>query len=91
MIDVRVIPFLVSELRLPDADRARLGILGGIVESLGGDRQMIEFLADLHRRRAYRPFTTDDLIDDVVAAQDMIDRATLEHWLYTRPNANEAA
>ena len=90
MSDVRVIPFLVSELRLPDADRARLGILGGIAESLGGDRQMIEFLADLHRRRAYRPFTTDDLIDDVVA-QDMIDRATLERWLYTRPNANEAA
>ena len=79
----------------PGFDEAAYGkgavILGAIAESLGGDRQMIEFLADLHRRRAYRPFTTDDLIDDVVAAQDRIDRATLERWLYTRPNENEAA
>lgn len=58
-------------------------ILGEIARSLGGSRQMIEFLADLHRRRAFRPFTTDELIDDIVAAQDAIDRAKLERWLYS--------
>ncbi len=41
MGDVRVIPFLVSELRLPDADRARFGIewlpsFGHAVEHPGG-------------------------------------------------------
>lgn len=41
MSDVRVIPFLVSELRLPDADRARTGIewwpsFGHAVEHPGG-------------------------------------------------------
>jgi len=60
-------------------------ILGGIARSLGGSRPMIAFLADLHRRRAFRPFTTDELIDDVVAAQTRIDRGTLERWLYTKP------
>jgi hypothetical protein len=60
-------------------------ILGEIARALGGERQMIAFLADLHRRRAFVPFTTDDLIDDVVAAQERIGRAKLERWLYSRP------
>ena len=42
---------------------------------------MVAFLADRHRRRAFDPFTTDELIDDVLAAQDEIDRAQLERWL----------
>ena len=44
---------------------------------------MIDFLADLHDRRAFDPFTTDELVDDVVAAQDEIDRDQLERWLFT--------
>lgn len=59
-------------------------VLGEIARALGGNRRMIAFLADLHRRRAFDPFTTDELIDDVVAAQDRIGRAKLERWLYTR-------
>jgi hypothetical protein len=43
---------------------------------------MIAFLADLHRRRAFHPYTTDDLIDDLVATQPTIDRTQLEHWLF---------
>jgi hypothetical protein len=58
-------------------------ILGEIARALGGKRRMIAFLADLHRRRAFVPFTTDELIDDVVAAQEAIGRAKLERWLYS--------
>jgi hypothetical protein len=45
---------------------------------------MLEFLADLHRRRAYRPFTTGELIDDIVNAQDRVDRRDLGRWLLAR-------
>ena len=43
---------------------------------MGGDRKMMLFLADLHSRREFGPFTSADFIDDVVAAQDAIDRQT---------------
>lgn len=71
----------------PGFDGAAYGagarILGEIARALGGEQQMIAFLADLHRRRAFDPFTTDELIDDVVAEQEAIDRAKLERWLYS--------
>ena len=57
-------------------------ILDEVAGALGGNPQMIAFLRDLHERRAFEPFTTDDLIDDIVAAQDWIDREQLERWLY---------
>ena len=60
-------------------------ILGEVADALGGSEAMIDFLADLHERRAFRPFTTDELIDDIVAAQDQIDREQLEQWLFTEP------
>ena len=70
----------------PGFDEAAYGngarIFGEIARALGGNREMIAFLADLHRRRAFEPFTTDDFIDDVVAAQSKIDRAELERWLF---------
>lgn len=55
-----------------------------IARELGGDREMLDFLADVYRRRAYRPFTTADFVGDVLAAQDRITRADLERWLYGR-------
>jgi len=58
-------------------------MLREIAEALGGRQEMYAFLADLHRRRAFRPFTTAALIDEVVGAQDRIDRADLHRWLYT--------
>jgi hypothetical protein len=39
---------------------------------MGGDDEMMRFLADLHARREFRPFTTEDLIEDVLVAQDTI-------------------
>ena len=51
----------------------------------GGDRKMMSFLADLHSRREFGPFTSADFIDDVVAAQDAIDRDKLERWLLSPP------
>jgi aminopeptidase N len=70
----------------PGFDLAAYGagarILEEIARALGGNRQMIHFLRDLHRRRAFHPFTTEDLIADVVAAQDEIDRAHLDRWLF---------
>jgi aminopeptidase N len=72
----------------PSFDGAAYGagarIMDEIAEALGGDRAMLEFLADLHDRRAFEPFTTDELIGDIVAAQDEIGRAELERWLFSR-------
>ena len=56
-------------------------VLEAIARGMGGDRKMMEFLADLHTRREFKPFTTQDFIDDVLAAQDRIDRKQLERWL----------
>lgn len=58
-------------------------VLGEIGLALGGRQPMLEFLADLHARRAYDPFTTDELIDDAVTAQDSVDRDDLEGWLFS--------
>lgn len=52
-----------------------------VARALGGNRKMIAFLADLHHNRAFRPFTTEQLIDDILAAQKKIDRADLDRWL----------
>jgi hypothetical protein len=60
-------------------------VLEEIAQALGGRAAMNGFLADLHRRRAFEPFTTDDLIADVAAAQDRVDRQDLERWLYDQP------
>ncbi|MGH9025193.1 MAG: hypothetical protein ACRDWD_03610 [Acidimicrobiia bacterium] len=57
-------------------------ILGEVAGALGGSPAMVGFLHDLHRGRAFEPFTTDDLLDDIVAAQAVIDRSQLERWLY---------
>jgi hypothetical protein len=56
-------------------------VIEAISRAMGGDREMMAFLADLHARRELEPFTTDDFIDDVLAAQDSIDRRQLERWL----------
>jgi hypothetical protein len=57
-------------------------VLGEVADALGGEQRMVAFLADLHERRAFDPYTTDDLVDDVVAEQDDLDRAQLERWLF---------
>lgn len=59
-------------------------VLATVADALGGEDEMLEFLADLHHRRRFEPFSTDELIDDVVAAQHDITRADLERWLYGR-------
>ncbi len=70
----------------PGFDGAAYGagarILGEVALGLGGKQRMLGFLADLHSRRAYRPFTTQELIDDALAAQDSVDRADFDRWLY---------
>ncbi|MCI0435293.1 MAG: hypothetical protein L0271_16875 [Gemmatimonadetes bacterium] len=48
------------------------------------DKVQIDFLRDLHERRAFEPFATDELIEDILAAQDVIGRQALERWLYKR-------
>jgi hypothetical protein len=58
-------------------------ILEEVARALGGNQEMVGFLGDLYHRRAFRPYTTDDLIEDVVAAQDEIGRARLDRWLYS--------
>ena len=43
---------------------------------------MHAFLADLHERREFEPFTTEDFIDDVLATKSSLDRDQLfERWL----------
>lgn len=72
----------------PGFNEAAYGIGARIMEriarALGGPEAMRSFLADLHVRRAFEPFTTEDFIDDVVAAQDEITREQLERWLGAR-------
>ena len=58
-------------------------VLEEVARALGGNEEMVDFLADLHHRREFHPFTTDDLIDDIVRSQDTITRHQLEQWLYT--------
>ena len=57
-------------------------ILGEVERALGGPTQMLAFLRDLHERRVFDPFTTEDLIADILDAQDAVDRSQLERWLY---------
>ncbi len=59
-------------------------VFESIARALGGDRKMIRFLADVHRRREFKPFTTQDFFDDVLAAQDKIGRRQLGRWLLGR-------
>ena len=59
-------------------------VMERIARALGGDDEMFEFLADLHARRVFQPFTTDDFSDDVIAAQDEITRNELDRWFYGR-------
>ncbi len=59
-------------------------VIEAIARGMGGDREMMAFLADLHARREFEPLTTEDFIDDVLAAQDRIDRTQLDRWLLSR-------
>jgi hypothetical protein len=56
-------------------------VLEAIGRAMGGDREMLAFLARLHERRRFEPFTTEEFIEDVVAAEDSIGRPRLERWL----------
>ncbi|HEY7150347.1 MAG TPA: hypothetical protein VH391_01575 [Solirubrobacterales bacterium] len=58
---------------------------------MGGDDEMMRFLADLHARREFRPFTTEDLIEDVLVAQDTIGRRQLERWLVSGADPGRGA
>src|SRR5690606_2775339 len=57
-------------------------LLENIARAMGGDRAMMSFMARLRKRRAFKPVTTDDFIDDVLAAQDRIKRPRFERWFY---------
>ena len=59
-------------------------VMERIARALGGDEEMFAFLADLHARRIFEPFTTRDFIDDVVAAQDEVTREDLNRWFFGR-------
>lgn len=56
-------------------------VLEAIARAMGGDREMTAFLADLYARRRFDPFTTRQVIDDVMAAQKRLGRPRLERWL----------
>ena len=56
-------------------------VIEAIARAIGGREEMIRFLADLHARRSYRPFTTAELIADVLAAEHSVGRSRLERWL----------
>ena len=59
-------------------------IMAEISRQLGGDDAMIRFLSDLHRRRAFVPFTTEEFIADVVAASDSQELGQkLKRWLFS--------
>ena len=66
----------------PGFDEAAYGagarVLEAIATALGGDRVMLAFLARLHARRKFDPFTTDEFIDDVLARKSPLDRGRLE-------------
>ncbi|MGH8956749.1 MAG: hypothetical protein ACRDVF_17235 [Microbacterium sp.] len=64
-------------------------VLEAIARAMGGDQAMMAFLAGLHSRRAFEPFTTDDFIDDVAAAQDSIDRDQLQRLLLSGETARD--
>jgi aminopeptidase N len=66
-------------------------VLEAIARSMGGDEEMIAFLADLHTRRKFEPFTTAEFLDDVLAAQDSIDRDRIERWLLSGSQGELAA
>ncbi|MEI2779353.1 MAG: hypothetical protein V9G19_25995 [Tetrasphaera sp.] len=57
-------------------------VMSRVARALGGEQRMLAFLSDVYQRRAYHPFTTDQFVGDIVAAQDTIPRATLRRWLY---------
>ena len=60
--------------------------LEAIGRAMGGDREMLAFLARLHERRGFEPFTTDEFSKDVVSAEDSIGRPRLERWLTAGDN-----
>lgn len=55
-----------------------------MAERLGGPGPMTAFLADLYARRVFAPYTTDDLLEDLVATSgDETLREDFVRWFYT--------
>ncbi|MEQ1565457.1 MAG: hypothetical protein ABMA64_07460 [Myxococcota bacterium] len=50
-----------------------------VAERAGGKDVLVEILADVHQRRQWEPYTTDELVDDLVEA---LDDPTLEEDFY---------
>ena len=59
-------------------------IMGEIAAELGGDRAMLRFLGRLHAKRAFRPFSTEEFIDDVMQATESKEIGRrLRAWLFS--------
>ena len=65
-------------------------VMTEIAEALGGRRAMMRFLAGVHSRRAFVPFSTREFVGDVMAAVDCEKRGCLreriERWLFSPPS-----
>lgn len=59
-------------------------IFGEVAAKLGGDDALIAFLADLRARRVFQPFTTDELVEDLVdLTGDPSFRDDFDRWVQT--------
>ena len=66
-------------------------MIQAMATDLGGRERMVRFLADLHRRRTFDPFTTWDLADELQAAGGVDVRERFGRWLYLAAAARGAS
>ena len=54
-----------------------------VAKEIGGDHVFLPFLRDLHRRRAFHPFTTRQLIRDLTASHPQINwHRKFDRWVF---------
>jgi hypothetical protein len=66
-------------------------VIQAVALGMGGRDRMVRFLRDLHARRAFDPFTTWDLADEIQSGSGLDVRERFRLWLYTSPGAQAAA
>jgi hypothetical protein len=66
-------------------------VIQAMAVDMGGRERMVRFLAALHRRRTFDPFTTWDLADELQATGGRDVRERFSRWLYLAAAARAAS
>jgi hypothetical protein len=65
-------------------------IIQAVADEIGGREPAVAFFSDLHRRRFFDPFTTQELASEILAWSGADFRARFDQWLYSGSGAAAA-